>query len=193
MCMHAWQGIVRVSEQRPQGALKLRTQPALPAIYLRTSLSIDSDKGETLLPPVLQCILHFKWNKICRAADRREHGGSAPVGGTQQGVWGVHHRTMVSLRKLPAVCSTSASKRLARHANALKAPRCNPTHVRYAPLPPLAYLMYRAPLCQCQWSEMDMPLPMLVGTLVSVTQARLVPSTEHMAQSWEQALIVCRK
>ena len=41
-------------------------------------------------------------------------------------------------------------------------------HVQYAPLPPLAYLAYRTPLHQ--WSEMEMPLPMLA----SVTQARCV-------------------
>ena len=41
-------------------------------------------------------------------------------------------------------------------------------HVQYAPLPPLAYLAYRTPLHQ--WSEMEMPLPMLA----SVTQARWV-------------------
>ena len=107
-------------------------------------------------------------------------GGSAPVVGSQQGVRRII-RTMASPRKSPAViqqqrfkatCTCQVSRRPGSS-------HCKPTHVMYAPPPPLAYLVYRAPLRQ--WSEMGMPLPMLV----SVTQARLVPRTWH--SSWEQA------
>ena len=63
-------------------------------------------------------------------------------------VYGAFIRTMASPRKSPAViqqqrfkatCTCQASRRPG-------SPRCNPTHVMYAPLPPLAYLVYRAPL-----------------------------------------------
>ena len=79
---------------------------------------------------------------------------------------------MIQQQRFKATCTCQASRRRGSL-------RCNPTHVLYAPLPPLAYLVYGAPLRQ--WSEMGMPLPMLV----SVTQARLVPRTWH--SSWEQA------
>ena len=75
-------------------------------------------------------------------------GGSAPVVGSQQGVRRII-RTMASPRKSPAViqqqrfkatCTCQVSRRPGSS-------HCKPTHVMYAPPPPLAYLVYTARLC----------------------------------------------